>query len=252
MLETESTCLLVDAGLNRKEMLRRLEAVGRRPGRVDGILISHEHTDHIAGLPQLLREWGTTAYLTEATHREVLKLVSASAAKKMKRVEHIEAGQGFAIGDIEVWPFTIPHDAADPVAYTFRSDGSKVAIVTDLGMLTHLVKQRVRECDCLILESNHDRDMLKTGSYPWHVKQRVMSRKGHLSNAKVSEFLADPEDFDGRARYLVLAHISQHNNTPELAHICAKEALDRRPAEAPFQGELMLASQHVPIGPLVV
>jgi phosphoribosyl 1,2-cyclic phosphodiesterase len=108
----------------------------------------------------------------------------------------------------------------------------------------------LRATDCLILESNHDLDMLKVGPYPWVVKQRVLSRTGHLSNHAVSEFLADPEGFDGRARYLVLAHISQENNNPDLALLCAEEALGRRPAEFAFTGELLVASQDVPLKPL--
>jgi phosphoribosyl 1,2-cyclic phosphodiesterase len=110
----------------------------------------------------------------------------------------------------------------------------------------------LRESDCLILESNHDLDMLKVGPYPWYIKQRVMSRTGHLSNTVVSDFLADPELFDGRPRYIVLAHLSEQNNTPDLARISAEEALNRRPSECAFRGELLLASQHTPLGPLLL
>ena len=172
--------------------------------------------------------------------------------KRIERIEHIGAGDRFTIGDIEICAYTIPHDAADPVGFSFRCNGSKVALVTDLGYLTELVKQHLRDADCLILESNHDLEMLKVGPYPWHIKQRVMSRTGHLSNHTVSEFLADPEAFDGRARFLVLAHLSENNNNPDLARLSAEEALNRRPAEAAFHGELFIASQRVPLGPLVV
>jgi phosphoribosyl 1,2-cyclic phosphodiesterase len=151
----------------------------------------------------------------------------------MKRVEHIRAGEQFQIGDIEVNPFAIPHDAADPVGYAFRANGTKVAIVTDLGYMPEVVKYHLREADFLILESNHDLEMLKVGPYPWYIKQRVMSRTGHLSNEVVSQFLADAELFDGRARHLVLAHISEQNNTPDVARISAEEALSRRPANSP-------------------
>ena len=252
MLETGRTCLLVDAGINRKEMARRLESLGIKPGRLDGILISHEHTDHTNGLPQISYEWSAAAYLTKSTHLEIEKILPEPAARKLSRVEHIRAGDVFTIGDIEVSAFAIPHDAADPVGYTFRANGTKVAIVTDLGYLPELVKHHLREADCLILESNHDLEMLKFGPYPWHIKQRVMSRTGHLSNTVVSDFLADPEVFDARARYLVLAHLSEQNNTPDLARISAEEGLNRRPAEAAFRGEPMLASQRTPLGPLVL
>ncbi|HEV2299900.1 MAG TPA: MBL fold metallo-hydrolase [Candidatus Acidoferrales bacterium] len=252
LLETERTCLLVDAGLGRKETFRRLAALGIRPERLDGILISHEHTDHTSGLPQLLGHWCATAYITELTHREIVRTLPDGAGKKIDRVEHIRAGERFTIGDIEVSPFSVPHDAADPVGYAFRTNGTKLAIVTDLGYLPELVKHHLRECDCLILESNHDLEMLKVGPYPWYIKQRVMSRTGHLSNNIVSEYLADPEGFDARARFLVLAHVSETNNNPDLVHLSAVEALNRRPSESAFRGELLVASQRTPLGPLVL
>ena len=252
LLETERTCLLVDAGLGKKETLRRLGALEKRPERLDGILISHEHSDHSSGLPQLAREWRAAVFLTEPTHRELEKMLPETRGKKIERVEHIRAGDRFTIGDIEVAAFAVPHDAADPVGFTFRVNGIKVALVTDLGYLPALVTHHLRETDCLILESNHDLDMLKVGPYPWYIKQRVMSRTGHLSNHSVSEFLADPDGFDARACYLVLAHLSENNNNPDLARISAEEALNRRPAEAAFRGELMIASQRVPLGPIVL
>jgi phosphoribosyl 1,2-cyclic phosphodiesterase len=255
LLETGRTTLLIDAGLGRKEILRRFAALGRQqPERVDGVLITHEHTDHSTAVAQLARHWGCPAYLTEPTHREIVKMYAEdpeNPGKKatIERVEHIRPGERFQIGDIEINPFAIPHDAADPVGYAFRTNGTKVAIVTDLGYLPELVKQHLREADFLVLESNHDLEMLKVGPYPWHIKQRVMSRTGHLSNAIVSEFLADAEVFDGRARHLVLAHLSEQNNNPEVARISAEEALNRRPAEFAFRGTLHIASQTVPLGP---
>jgi phosphoribosyl 1,2-cyclic phosphodiesterase len=125
-----------------------------------------------------------------------------------------------------------------------------VSVVTDLGYLPELVKLRLRDSDCLVLESNHDLDMLKVGPYPWHVKQRVMSRTGHLSNHSVSEYLADADGFDARARYLVLAHLSENNNHPDVARISAEEALGRRPGAAAFAGQLIVASQDAPLSTL--
>jgi phosphoribosyl 1,2-cyclic phosphodiesterase len=271
LLETSSTTLLIDAGLGKKEMLRRFEALGRaRPERVDAILVTHEHSDHSTGLAQMAREWNCPAYLTEPTHREIVKMFAAEDPEKpayrrgssdgnpsrkpsrkahIDRVEYIRAGERFEIGDIEINPFAIPHDAADPVGYAFRTNGTKVALVTDLGYMPELVKHHLREADFLILESNHDLDMLKVGPYPWYIKQRVMSRTGHLSNSVVSDFLSDSEVFDGRARYLVLAHLSEQNNTPDIAQICAEQALASRPADFAFRGSLHIASQRVPLGP---
>lgn len=250
MLETESTRLLVDAGLGKRETLARLAAVGISFDKLDGILITHEHSDHIGGLPQMLGLWKAPLYVTEPTMDALNRILPDTFGKRLRGVETIHAGQQFSIGDIDVHAFAIPHDAADPIGFTFRACGAKMALVTDLGYMPELVKVHLRDADCLMLESNHDLDMLKVGPYPWVVKQRVLSRTGHLSNHAVSEYLADPEGFDARARFLVMAHISQENNNPDVVKLSAEEALGRRPSECAFSGELMLASQSEPLKPL--
>ncbi len=248
MLETANTRLLIDAGLSKRETLRRLTELGTCPAQLDGILISHEHTDHCAGLAQLLGKWKPTVYVTEPTLEAIVAVLPNGAGGRFDCVAHIQAGQRFTIGDIEVSAFAIPHDAVDPLGFTFRANGTKVAIVTDLGYLPELVKQHLRGADLLVLESNHDLEMLKVGPYPWHIKQRVMSRTGHLSNHTVSEYLADVDSFDAQPRHLVLAHLSENNNNPDVARISAEEALRRRIGTA-FAGQLHIASQRVPLGP---
>jgi phosphoribosyl 1,2-cyclic phosphodiesterase len=250
LLETGRTCLLVDAGLGKRETLARLAAVEKAVDHLDGILITHEHTDHCNGLPQMLGLWKAPLYVTEPTMDAMQRILPHTLGKRLRAVETIQPGQHFTIGDIDVHAFAIPHDAADPIGFTFRTNGTKVAIVTDLGYMPELVKVHLRGADCLVLESNHDLDMLKVGPYPWVVKQRVLSRTGHLSNHAVSEYLCDPDGFDAIARYLVLAHVSQENNNPDLVRLSAEEALNRRPAESVFTGELLVASQHVPLKPL--
>jgi phosphoribosyl 1,2-cyclic phosphodiesterase len=250
LLETQNTRLLIDAGLGKRETLARLAAIEKEVDHLDGILITHEHADHCNGLPQMLGLWNAPLYVTEPTMDALHRAFPERLEKRLRGVETIYAGQRFSIGDIEVHAFAIPHDAADPIGFTFRTDGVKMALVTDLGYMTELVKVHLRGADGLMLESNHDLDMLKVGPYPWMVKQRVLSRTGHLSNLAVSEFLADPDGFDARARYLVLAHLSQENNNPDLARISAEEALSRRPPESAFHGELLIASQDRPLRPL--
>ena len=251
LLETSRTRLLVDAGLGKRETLRRLAACEQAAGQLDGIVISHEHSDHVGGLAALISQWRSTSiYLSEGTHAEVVRILPERHRKRLQRVEFIQAGRGFAVGDVEVAPFDIPHDAVDPLGFTFCAGGVKLALVTDLGRMTVLVEHHLRDSDALVLESNHGLDMLKAGPYPWHVKQRVMSRTGHLSNESVSEFLADPEGFDARARYLVLAHLSEKNNNPDVALISAQEALNRRPSECAFFGQLLVASQNQPLPPI--
>jgi phosphoribosyl 1,2-cyclic phosphodiesterase len=240
----------VDAGLGKRETLARLAAVEQNVERIDGILITHEHMDHCVGLPQMLGLCKAPLYVTGPTMDALRRVLPDTLDKRLRGVEAIQAGHSFMVGDIDVHAIQITHDAVDPVAFTFRSNGSKVAIVTDLGKLTILVKEHLRGADCVVLESNHEPDALKAGPYPWIVKQRIMSNYGHLSNHVVSQYLADPEGFDGRARYLVLAHLSKENNDPHTAKQSARYALDQRPSESAFTGELLVASQDVPLKPL--
>jgi len=250
LLETSRTRLVVDAGLGKRETLARLAAIEQEIDHLDGILITHEHNDHCGGLPQMLGLWKAPLYVTEPTMEALHQALPDTLGKRLRGVETIHAGERFCVGDIEIHAFRIPHDAADPIGFTFRVDGLKMSLVTDLGYLPELVKVHLRDSDCLMMESNHDLDMLKVGPYPWVVKQRVLSRTGHLSNHAVSEYLADPDGFDGRARYLVMAHVSAENNNPDLARLSAEEALERRPAETAFAGELLVASQAAPLKPL--
>jgi phosphoribosyl 1,2-cyclic phosphodiesterase len=165
---------------------------------------------------------------------------------RLPGVEYFAAGSGFWIGDIAITPFTIPHDAADPVGFVFAADGVRVAIATDLGYMPPNVKIAIRNCDVLVLESNHDLEMLRDGPYPWSVKQRVMSRVGHLSNEAASDFLE--KNYDGNASYVVLAHLSECNNLPELARVTAERAL--RDRMSLLANKLVLAEQNAPLQPI--
>ena len=163
-------------------------------------------------------------------------------------VEYFRAGHGFSIGEIDVSPFTIPHDAADPCGFVFhaRTESIRMAIATDLGYVPPNVKMALRGVDVLLLESNHDLEMLKDGPYPWSVKQRVLSRVGHLSNAAAAEFLQ--RDYDGGAHTIVLGHISEQNNLPELARLAAEQAIRERMSL--LGNRLLLAAQDVPLEPI--
>jgi phosphoribosyl 1,2-cyclic phosphodiesterase len=161
-------------------------------------------------------------------------------------VEYFRAGEPFSIGDIALSPFTIPHDAADPVGFLLSAEGVRLGFATDLGYIPPNVKEQLRALDLLLLESNHDLEMLRDGPYPWSVKQRVLSRVGHLSNDATAEYLST--EYDGQAAYVILAHLSENNNLPELARVAAERALQGKASL--LANRLLLAEQHQPLSPI--
>jgi len=228
IVQSSATRILVDAGISCRETFKRMKTAGDDPHSLSAILITHEHTDHVSGLLVLARKLKIPVFMTGATHQAWSRAMRDADGERpqLDRVEFFSSGRSFHIGDIAVMPFTIPHDAADPVGFTFRAEGMKIAVATDLGYMPASVRDQLRGCDLLVLESNHDVEMLRVGSYPWSVKQRVMSRVGHLSNSALAEFFAT--DYDGSASYIVLAHLSEENNHPELARSAAEKALSDR------------------------
>jgi len=223
LLATERTRLLIDVGLSRKETFERLERIGVSPQSLTAILITHEHSDHVSGLPVLAKPrdgFQIPVYVSRLTAPAI------PLGDCVPNLELFQAGASFTIGDFDITSFTIPHDAVDPVGFSFRAEGIKVSIVTDLGYMPDSVRMQLRGSDALLLESNHDLNMLKVGPYPWSVKQRVMGRMGHLSNDAACSFVR--EDLDNRTSTLILGHLSEHNNHPELVRQAAMEALNGR------------------------
>jgi phosphoribosyl 1,2-cyclic phosphodiesterase len=209
----------VDVGLSKRDVVARLAAIGEAAESLDAILISHEHSDHVSGLVALARQLNVPVYITRLT------APSIPWGEFTPKLDCFQAGTSFTVGDIDIDSFTVPHDAIDPVGFCFRAQGIKVGVVTDLGYVPASIKFHLRGADLLILESNHDLEMLKVGPYPWSVKQRVMGRKGHLSNEVVSDFIRD--DLDSSISTLVLGHLSEHNNHPEIVRAMGERALDR-------------------------
>jgi len=248
LVATSATRILVDAGLSGRETCKRLRALGERAEEISAILITHEHSDHVAGLQRLATKLKVPVFLTAPAHDAWNRAVrdAEGAIPELPKSEHFSAGRGFRVGDIEVMPFTIPHDAADPVGFTFRAEGVKVGFATDLGYMPVSVRDHLRGCSVLVIESNHDLEMLRSGSYPWSVKQRVMSRVGHLSNESLAEFFSG--DYDGGAEYLILAHLSEQNNHPEIARAAAEQALGGR--QGLWHNRVLLASQTEVLEPI--
>ena len=241
-IKTDSVRLLIDAGLSRKELGRRLEIIGEDPNGIDAVLITHEHTDHAAGLKTLIKDVKIDAYLTWGTMRI---LNAAQYELNGSTIVPITADTTFSFGDVEVTPFRVPHDAMDPVAFSIKCGGIRVTQLTDIGHLSESVVDHLRESDVLILESNHDIEMLRVGPYPWNLKERLMGRFGHLSNTAVARFFRD--QYDGRASQILLAHLSSKNNHPELARQETMRALQDRGFSSTA---VTVTSQHAPSTPI--
>jgi phosphoribosyl 1,2-cyclic phosphodiesterase len=222
-VKTDRVRLLIDAGLSRKEVTKRLEAIGEDPNGIDAILITHEHGDHACGLKTIAKDLPVQVFATAGTLRA---LQTQDHELNESNIVSVRADLAFTIGDVEVLPFHVPHDAAEPVAFSVTCTGVKITQLTDIGYLPDDVAQNLRGSHVLILESNHDLEMLRVGPYPWNLKQRLMGRYGHLSNTAVAHFIRNR--YDGAADHVMLAHLSAKNNHPEIARREAELALRDR------------------------
>lgn len=223
-LECGRTRLLVDAGLTMRETVSRLSLIGVEPDELTAIVISHEHIDHVKGAGPLARAYGLPVYITGRT-------LAATGGRLgvMPDVREFEPGCPVDIYGVHVEPFSTPHDAADPVGFAFHYGGLKLGVATDLGYASRLVMERLKGSDALFIESNHDTVMLKEGPYPWHLKQRVSGKHGHLSNDDAGRMLA--RLMHPGLRHVTLAHLSETNNLPELAFDATRRVLDARSCE---------------------
>jgi phosphoribosyl 1,2-cyclic phosphodiesterase len=237
LIETEDARLLVDAGFSGRELARRLEALDVDPESVDGVVVTHEHRDHTRGIGVGARRWGWPLYVNERTAR-----ACASLLKGEEQIEPMRAGRAVRVGTLEVHPVLTCHDAVDPVVVTVTDVRTrlKVGVATDLGRPTTLVRQAMRDCAFVVLESNHDERLLREGPYPWSVKQRIGGSRGHLSNRLAGEFareLAHP-----RMGGMLLAHLSVECNDPLRALDRVREDLDK----VRYEGLLDAAPQEEP------
>jgi phosphoribosyl 1,2-cyclic phosphodiesterase len=232
-LETGKSRILIDAGLSASELLRRLGSVGIDGSELDAILISHEHTDHVRGAGTLARKLKKPILVSHQTCK-----AGSSIFGKVEVIE-FESGSNFVFNDIRIDPFPITHDAADPVGFVIESDEGRFGIATDLGIATRLVKEKLKGCRVVVLESNHDEEMLLNGPYPWYLKQRIKSRHGHLSNRESAELL--DEIIHPGLNAVFLAHLSEVNNDPTVALDVAKSLLQSRELSSPA---LILGAQH--------
>jgi phosphoribosyl 1,2-cyclic phosphodiesterase len=215
-VEAGGVRFLVDCGLSGKQAEARMAEVGVDPKTLSAILVTHEHADHIHGVATLSRRYGIPVYANAGTMERI--------AKPRGR-EIFKTGSDFCVGQVEVTPFSIVHDAKDPVGFSIRAEGFKLVLVTDLGRVTTLVQEHARGANAILLESNHDQEMLQSCSYSWDLKQRISSTHGHLCNEAAGQLLQEimhPELF-----HIVLGHLSENSNTPQLALQATNRYLER-------------------------
>jgi phosphoribosyl 1,2-cyclic phosphodiesterase len=212
------TSILVDAGLSARETERRLASRGLSVADLSAILITHEHGDHVRGVARLARRHRLPVYLSPGTHG------ADGPFRNLPSPCFFSCGRPFLIHTLAIHPFSIPHDAGDPCGFTIGANGSRIGIATDLGQVTALVAEHLRGCRVLVLEANHDPQMLHDGPYPWFLKQRIRGRTGHLSNEDSGRLLTEIRG--AGLAHVVLAHLSETNNTPEKALAETARALD--------------------------
>lgn len=218
LVEMGNRRILVDAGISCRRIERGLAAVGMQVGELDGVVITHEHSDHIKGIPIMVKKHRIPIYARRSTW------ACMPAGEKIPSECRREIGDKINFGPLQVIPFPISHDAADPVGFSFCCQDRKWVVATDLGMITRSVAEALAHADVAVLESNHDIEMLQTGPYPYYLKQRIRGKKGHLSNYEAGYLLARIPR--ARQMQVFLAHLSQHNNVPLLAERTVSEVLN--------------------------
>lgn len=210
LVEVGRTRVLLDCGFGLQNTLQRLAALQVQPEQLSGILVTHEHGDHVSGVGRLARKFNLPIWLTHGTLRSVPKVFVG-----LTDIHEIDAHQGFALGELHIQPYPVPHDASEPVQFVFSDGAKRLGVLTDVGCATPYIIEMLSGCNALVLECNHDHTLLMQGDYPYSLKQRVGGRYGHLNNQEAAALLAQLDVT--HLQHLIAAHLSQRNNTPELA-----------------------------------
>lgn len=219
VVQAGQTCVLMDCGFSFPETSLRLARLDLTAGQISGIVVTHEHGDHIAGVARLARKHSIPVWMTHGTWKK-----RRDALDKLPGLTEIDPHRPFAIGGLQIQPFPVPHDALEPVQYVFSDGAKRLGVLTDTGSSTPHIEATLNGCDALVLECNHDTAMLANGSYPPDIKQRISGCQGHLSNADAAALLARLDK--RRLQHVVAAHLSRENNTHELAVNALSAALD--------------------------
>ncbi|MDF2608855.1 MAG: hypothetical protein K0R92_329 [Lachnospiraceae bacterium] len=240
---SKHTKLLIDAGVSCKRIENGLSSIEVNPEEIQGILITHEHSDHIAGLGTLSRRYHTPIYGTVETIHSILKTKNIGRISE-ELIHYVEPDVKFMINDITVEPFSISHDAANPVCYTFQADGHKVGMATDLGKYDDYIISKLESSEILLLEANHDVNMLMVGGYPYYLKQRILGDRGHLSNENSAKLIS--RLFHDKLKFISLAHLSKENNYEELAYETVRLELNQFMEDSKAGKILSVARRDLP------
>ena len=224
LLSDGETHVLIDAGISCRRICTALRGLGVEPADLAGVLITHEHTDHIAGVATLTKQLRVPVYTSPGTGRQLCYRIAALE----DLLRPVSPGTAFSLGGLDIETFPTLHDAAEPMGFAVSSGGRKAAVVTDLGYVTPEVLKGIRGADLLVCEANHDVEWLQSGPYPYYLKARILGDRGHLSNEAGAELAWTA--VEGGARTVVLAHLSHENNTPQRAHEVVRALLERRGA----------------------
>lgn len=220
---TDEVKILIDAGVSGSKIAGALNEIGENPEDLSAIFVTHEHSDHVSGAGIVSRKYNVPIYATDKTWQAMARGLGKILPENRRS---LKVGAHITLGDMEVKNFRIPHDAADPVAYSFKVGGKMISVATDMGCVTQEIRENITGSDLILLESNHDVKMLQNGSYPYALKQRILSDRGHLSNIVAADFLTDLAL--GGTSIFFLGHLSQENNTPECAYETANHMLLER------------------------
>lgn len=213
---TDKTKVLIDVGVSGKKVEQGLKTIGVDPKEIDGIFITHEHTDHIRGIGVLARKYNLPIYANLGTWKAIENLERVIGNIKSSLKELIENGKDFILKDLVIRPYSIPHDAKDPVGYAFYCNDKKVSVATDLGHINDDIIENIKDSNLILLEANHDIEMLKFGKYPYSLKRRILGDFGHLCNEVSGDLLS--KVYHNKLETVVLGHLSKENNFPELAY----------------------------------
>ena len=223
LVKDDNTAVLIDAGISGKRILQGLEETDTPREMVSALLITHEHIDHVQSIPVLTKRIpDLSVYANQATWENIERPVPQDC-------RHIfETGQDFRIGDLTIRPFPVPHDAAEPVGFSVYGDDRQISICTDVGYITDEIREEIQDADLLLLEANHEREMLLMGRYPYPLKQRILGDEGHLSNVSCGECLGDIIGRSEKKRQVLLGHLSRENNDPHVAMLAVRNTLQEQ------------------------